>query len=58
MLHPLWECQVFQGAVIPLWIDQIKAGSAIIVTEPKMTRFIMSLDEAADLVIIPTFESH
>lgn len=49
---------MFQGAVIPLWIDQIKAGSAIIVTEPKMTRFIMSLDEAADLVIIPTFESH
>lgn len=42
---------MFQGAVIPLWIDQIKAGSAIIVTEPKMTRFIMSLDEAADLVL-------
>ena len=40
-----------RGSVIPLWIDQIKAGNPITVTEPKMTRFIMSLDEAVDLVL-------
>ena len=40
-----------RGSVIPLWIDQIKAGNPITVTEGKMTRFIMSLDEAVDLVI-------
>jgi len=39
-----------RGSVIPLWIDQIKAGEPITITEPKMTRFIMSLDEAVDLV--------
>lgn len=40
-----------RGSVIPLWIDQIKAGNPITVTEPTMTRFIMSLDEAVDLVL-------
>jgi len=40
-----------RGSVIPLWIDQIKAGNPITITEPKMTRFIMSLDEAVDLVL-------
>ena len=40
-----------RGSVIPLWIDQIKAGNPITVTEPKMTRFIMSLEEAVDLVL-------
>ena len=40
-----------RGSVIPLWIDQIKSGSPITVTEPTMTRFIMSLDEAVDLVL-------
>ena len=40
-----------RGSVIPLWIDQIKAGNPITVTEPSMTRFIMSLDEAVDLVL-------
>ncbi len=40
-----------RGSVIPLWIDQIKAGSPITITDPKMTRFIMSLDEAVDLVL-------
>ncbi len=40
-----------RGSVIPLWIDQIKEGNPITVTEPSMTRFIMSLDEAVDLVI-------
>ena len=40
-----------RGSVIPLWIDQIKTGNPITVTEPSMTRFIMSLDEAVDLVL-------
>ena len=40
-----------RGSVIPLWIDQIKAGNPITVTESSMTRFIMSLDEAVDLVL-------
>ena len=40
-----------RGSVIPLWIDQIKQGNPITITEPKMTRFIMSLDEAVDLVL-------
>ena len=40
-----------RGSVIPLWIDQIKAGKSITITEPSMTRFIMSLDEAVDLVL-------
>ena len=45
-----------RGSVIPLWIDQIKSGSPITITEPAMTRFIMSLEEAVDLVLF-AFES-
>jgi len=40
-----------RGSVIPLWIEQIKAGSPITITDGSMTRFIMSLDEAVDLVL-------
>lgn len=40
-----------RGSVIPLWIEQIKNGNPITITEPKMTRFIMSLEEAVELVI-------
>ena len=40
-----------RGSVIPLWIDQINAGNPITITDPTMTRFIMSLDEAVDLVL-------
>ena len=39
------------GSVIPLWIDQIRKGNPITLTEPSMTRFIMSLEEAVDLVL-------
>ena len=40
-----------RGSVIPLWIDQIRNSNPITLTEPEMTRFIMSLDEAVDLVL-------
>lgn len=40
-----------RGSVIPLWIEQIKKGEPITVTDPSMTRFIMSLEEAVDLVL-------
>ncbi|MCR4591772.1 MAG: polysaccharide biosynthesis protein [Bacteroidaceae bacterium] len=40
-----------RGSVIPLWIEQIRQGNPITLTEPKMTRFIMSLEEAVDLVL-------
>jgi UDP-glucose 4-epimerase len=40
-----------RGSVIPLFIEQIKAGRPITVTDPEMTRFLMSLDEAVDLVM-------
>ena len=44
-------CCTRYGSVIPLWIEQIKAGNPITITEPSMTRFIMSLEEAVDLVL-------
>lgn len=40
-----------RGSVIPLWIDQIKSGNPITITDGSMTRFIMSLEEAVDLVL-------
>ncbi len=40
-----------RGSVIPLWIEQVRDGQPITITEPTMTRFIMSLDEAVDLVL-------
>lgn len=40
-----------RGSVIPLFVEQIKAGKSLTVTDPEMTRFLMSLDEAVDLVL-------
>ena len=40
-----------RGSVIPLWIDQIKVGNPITIIEPNMTRFIIFLEEAFDLVL-------
>lgn len=47
-----------RGSVIPLWIDQIRSGNPITITEPKMTRFIMSLEEAVDLVLFAFEHGH
>lgn len=40
-----------RGSVIPLWVDQIKSGNPITITDPKMTRYMMTLDDAVDLVL-------
>ena len=40
-----------RGSVIPLWVDQIKSGRPITMTDPNMTRFMMTLDDAVDLVV-------
>jgi len=40
-----------RGSVIPLFVDQIKKGNPLTITDPKMTRYMMTLDDAGDLVI-------
>lgn len=47
-----------RGSVIPLWIEQIRSGNPITITEPNMTRFIMSLEEAVDLVLFAFEHGH
>jgi UDP-glucose 4-epimerase len=47
-----------RGSVIPLWIDQIKAGKEITITDPNMTRFMMTLDDAVDLVLYAFTHGH
>ena len=47
-----------RGSVIPLWIDQMKNGQPITITDPEMTRFMMTLDDAVDLVIYAFEHGH
>ncbi|WP_298615890.1 polysaccharide biosynthesis protein [uncultured Odoribacter sp.] len=47
-----------RGSVIPLWVDQIKTGKPITVTDPNMTRFMMTLDDAVDLVMYAFEHGH
>ena len=47
-----------RGSVIPLWVDQIKSGNPITVTDPNMTRFMMTLDDAVDLVMYAFEHGH
>lgn len=47
-----------RGSVIPLWVDQIKSGTDITVTDPNMTRFMMTLDDAVDLVMYAFEHGH
>lgn len=47
-----------RGSVIPLWVEQIKNGDSITITDPNMTRFMMTLDDAVDLVIYAFQHGH
>ncbi len=47
-----------RGSVIPLWVDQIKAGKAITITDPNMTRYMMTLEDAVDLVLYAFEHGH
>jgi UDP-glucose 4-epimerase len=47
-----------RGSVIPLFIDQMKAGNPITITDPNMTRFMMSLDDAVELVLFAFENGH
>lgn len=47
-----------RGSVIPLWVDQMEEGKPITITDPNMTRFMMTLDDAVDLVIYAFTNGH
>ena len=47
-----------RGSVIPLWVEQMKSGNPITITDPKMTRYMMTLDDAVDLVLYAFEHGH
>lgn len=47
-----------RGSVIPLWVDQMKAGNDITITDPNMTRYMMTLEDAVDLVLYAFEHGH
>jgi UDP-glucose 4-epimerase len=47
-----------RGSVIPLWVEQMKAGNPITITDPRMTRYMMTLDDAVDLVLYAFENGH
>lgn len=47
-----------RGSVIPLWVDQMMEGKPITITDPNMTRFMMTLDDAVDLVVYAFTHGH
>lgn len=47
-----------RGSVIPLWVEQIMLGKSITITDPNMTRFMMTLDDAVDLVVYAFTHAH
>lgn len=47
-----------RGSVIPLWVEQMKEGKPITITDPRMTRFMMTLDDAVDLVLYAFQHGH
>lgn len=47
-----------RGSVIPLWVEQMKEGKPITITDPEMTRFMMTLDDAVDLVVYAFTHAH
>ncbi len=47
-----------RGSVIPLWVDQIKSGNPITITDPNMTRYMMTLEDAVDLVLYAFEHGH
>ena len=53
-----WNVMASRGSVIPLWVEQMELGNPITITDPNMTRFMMTLDDAVDLVIYAFTHGH
>ena len=58
MRHALRQCDGIRGSVIPLFVAQLKEGKELTITDPKMTRFLMSLEDSVDLVLYAFEHAH
>ena len=47
----VWQCYVLESSVIPLFVSQIKSEKQITITDPEMTRYLMSLEQSVELVM-------